>query len=146
MWIGNHSWTHPDLTTMTRAQMLAELQQTQHTLRQLTGTAPTLFRPPYGETNTTLRTVEQKLGLTEIIWDVDSEDWNGASTAQIVQAASTLQNGQIILMHDQYATTIAAIPQIAADLRSRNLCPGMICPVTGRAIAPDSGVVPSRVD
>ncbi len=138
MWIGNHSWTHPHLPTLTQAQMLSELQQTQTILQQITGTAPKLFRPPYGETNATLKTVEQQLGLTEIIWDVDSQDWNGASTAQIVQAASTLQNGQIILMHDQYATTIAAIPQIAANLRSRNMCPGMISPATGRAVAPDS--------
>ncbi|SNT64468.1 endo-1,4-beta-xylanase, partial [Streptosporangium subroseum] len=139
MWIGNHSWTHPHLTQMSSAQIQSELQQTQQAIQQITGTAPRLFRPPYGETNATLKSVEQQLGLTEIIWDVDSQDWNGASTAQIVQAAGTLQNGQIILMHDQYATTIAAIPQIAANLRSRNLCPGMISPSTGRAVAPTGG-------
>ena len=143
MWIGNHSWTHPHLTQMSSAQILSELQRTQTAIQQATGTAPRLFRPPYGETNGTLKSVEQQLGLTEIIWDVDSQDWNGASTAAIVQAAGRLQNGQIILMHDQYATTIAAIPQIAANLRSRNLCAGMISPSTGRAVAPDGGGGPT---
>jgi endo-1,4-beta-xylanase len=143
MWIGNHSWTHPHLINMTSAQIQSELQQTQQALQQITGTAPQLFRPPYGESNATLRAVEQQLGLREIIWDVDSQDWNGASTAQIVQAAGTLQNGQIILMHDQYATTLAAIPQIAQNLRSRNLCAGMISPTTGRAVAPTGGGGPS---
>ncbi|MEU5990484.1 polysaccharide deacetylase family protein [Spirillospora sp. NPDC047418] len=137
MWIGNHSWTHPHLTQMSQSQMLSELQRTQQAIQQTTGTAPKLFRPPYGETNATLRAVEQQLGLTEVIWDVDSQDWNGASTAQIVQRAGQLQNGQVILMHDGYATTIQAIPQIVANLRSRNLCPGMISPSTGRAVAPD---------
>ncbi|RSN12644.1 polysaccharide deacetylase [Nonomuraea sp. WAC 01424] len=137
MWIGNHSWTHPHLTQMSTSQIQSELQRTQQAIQQATGTAPRLFRPPYGETNATLKSVEQQLGLTEIIWDVDSQDWNGASTAQIVAAAGRLQNGQIILMHDNYATTIAAIPQIAANLRSRNMCAGMISPVTGRVIAPD---------
>ncbi|MEU6412841.1 polysaccharide deacetylase family protein [Microbispora sp. NPDC046933] len=139
MWVGNHSWTHPHLTQMSSSQIQSELQQTQQAIQQATGSAPKLFRPPYGETNSTLKSIEQQLGLKEILWDVDSQDWNGASTTQIVQAASQLQNGQIILMHDQYATTVAAIPQIAANLRSRNLCPGMISPSTGRAVAPDGG-------
>ncbi|MFI9011184.1 cellulose binding domain-containing protein, partial [Actinosynnema sp. NPDC053489] len=52
------------------------------------------------------------------------------------QAASTLQNGGVILMHDGYQTTINAIPQIAANLASRNLCAGMISTTTGRAVAP----------
>ncbi|RCG26514.1 polysaccharide deacetylase [Sphaerisporangium album] len=139
MWIGNHSYTHPHLPQLSGSQMQSELQRTQQAIQQATGTAPKLFRPPYGETNSTLKSVEQQLGLTEILWDVDSQDWNGASTAQIVQAAGRLQNGQIILMHDQYATTVQAIPQIAANLRSRNLCAGMISPSTGRAVAPADG-------
>ncbi|MBB2744335.1 UNVERIFIED_ORG: endo-1,4-beta-xylanase [Microbispora rosea subsp. rosea] len=139
MWVGNHSWTHPHLIQMSSSQIQSELQRTQQAIQQATGSAPKLFRPPYGETNSTLKSVEQQLGLREIIWDVDSQDWNGASTAQIVQAASRLQSGQIILMHDQYATTVQAISQIAANLRSRNLCAGMISPSTGRAVAPDGG-------
>lgn len=136
MWVGNHSWTHPHLTQMSQAQMTSELSQTQNAIRQATGQNPRLFRPPYGETNGTLRAVEAQLGLTEVIWSVDSRDWAGASTAQIVQAASTLQNGGVILMHDGYQTTINAIPQIVGNLASRNLCAGAISPATGQAVAP----------
>jgi peptidoglycan/xylan/chitin deacetylase (PgdA/CDA1 family) len=139
MWIGNHSWTHPHLTQMSQAQMQSELSQTQNTIRSATGVTPRLFRPPYGETNSTLRSVESSLGLTEVIWDVDSQDWNGASTASIVQAAGRLTNGQVILMHDGIQNTINAIPQIMSGLASRNLCPGQISPTTGRAVAPDGG-------
>jgi len=137
MWIGNHSWTHPHMTTLSTAQMTSEISQTQQILQQVTGTAPKLFRPPFGETNATLKSVEAQFGLTEIIWDVDSQDWNGASTDQIVAAAGRLTAGQIILMHDFPANTIAAIPRIMSGLTSRNLCPGMISPSTGRAVAPD---------
>jgi endo-1,4-beta-xylanase len=142
MWVGNHSWTHPHLTQMSQAQMQSELSQTQNAIRSATGTTPRLFRPPYGETNSTLRSVEASLGLTEVLWDVDSQDWNGASTAQIVQAAGRLTNGQVILMHDGIQNTINAIPQIMANLNGRNLCPGMISPSTGRAVAPDGGNPP----
>jgi peptidoglycan/xylan/chitin deacetylase (PgdA/CDA1 family) len=139
MWIGNHSWTHPHLTTLSQAQMQSELSQTQNAIRSATGATPRLFRPPFGETNGTLKSVEASLGLTEIIWDVDSQDWNGASTAQIVAANGRLTNGQVILMHDGIQNTLNAIPQIVANLNSRNLCAGMISPTTGRAVAPDGG-------
>jgi cellulase/cellobiase CelA1 len=116
--------------------MNTEIGNTQQTLQQSTGAAPKLFRPPYGETNATLKSVEAQYGLTEIIWDRDSQDWNGASVSAIVQANAQLTNGQIILMHDWPANTVAAIPQIAAGLASRNLCAGMISTSTGRAVAP----------
>jgi peptidoglycan/xylan/chitin deacetylase (PgdA/CDA1 family) len=139
MWVGNHSWTHPHLVQMSQSQIDSELSQTQQAIASAGGGTPRLFRPPYGETNSTLKSVEAKYGLTEIIWDVDSQDWNGASTAAIVSAAGRLTNGQVILMHDGYATTNAAVSQIAGNLAARNLCAGMISPSTGRAVAPDGG-------
>ncbi|GAA4435794.1 polysaccharide deacetylase family protein [Phytohabitans houttuyneae] len=139
MWIANHSWTHPHLPQMSTQQITSELSQTQQAIQQATGQTARLFRPPYGETNATIRSIEAQLGLTEVLWDVDSQDWNGASTSAIVQAAGRLQNGQVILMHDGYQTTIQAVPQIASNLASRNMCAGMISTATGRAVAPDGG-------
>jgi peptidoglycan/xylan/chitin deacetylase (PgdA/CDA1 family) len=141
MWIGNHSYDHPHLTTLGQSQIDSEISRTQTAIARAGGGTPKLFRPPYGETNSTVKAVEAKYGLTEIIWDIDSQDWNGASVAQIVQANSRLTNGQIILMHEWPANTLTAIPQIAQVLASRNLCPGMISPQTGRAVAPSGGGV-----
>jgi peptidoglycan/xylan/chitin deacetylase (PgdA/CDA1 family) len=142
MWIGNHSFTHPHMTQLSPAQMSSEITRTQQAIAQATGSAPRLFRPPYGETNATLRSIAAQNGLTEVLWSVDSQDWNGASTASIVQAANSLQAGGVILMHDGYQTTNAAIPQIVANLGNRGLCPGMISPSTGRAVAPDGSGTP----
>jgi peptidoglycan/xylan/chitin deacetylase (PgdA/CDA1 family) len=139
MWIGNHSWDHPHLTTLGQSQIDSEIGQTQTAIANAGGGTPKLFRPPYGETNSTVKAVEAKYGLTEIIWNIDSQDWNGASVAQIVQANSQLTNGQVILMHEWPANTLTAIPQIAQVLASHNLCPGMISPQTGRAVAPSGG-------
>ena len=136
MWIGNHSWDHPHLTTLSQSQIDSEIGRTQTAIANAGGGTPKLFRPPYGETNSTVKAVEAKYGLTEIIWDIDSQDWNGASVAQIVQANSQLTNGQVILMHEWPANTLTAIPQIAQVLASHNLCSGMISPQTGRAVAP----------
>jgi peptidoglycan/xylan/chitin deacetylase (PgdA/CDA1 family) len=136
MWVGNHSYTHPHLIQQSQSQVDSEISRTQQAIAGAGGGTPRLFRPPYGETNATLRTVEAKYGLTQIIWDVDSQDWNGASVDAIVSANARLQNGQIILMHEWPANTRAAIPRIAQGLASRGLCAGMISPQTGRAVAP----------
>src|SRR6266540_1265703 len=137
--IGNHSWNHPHMTTLSQADMQSQISRTQQAIQQTAGVTPNLFRPPYGETNATLRSVESSFGLREIIWDVDSQDWNNASASAIRQAAARLTNGQIILMHDWPQNTIQALPGILQDLQARNLCPGHISPSTGRAVAPSGG-------
>jgi len=143
MWVANHSWNHAHMTSMSQSQMQSDLSQTNSAIQSATGVRPQLFRPPYGETNSTLQSVASSLGLRQVIWDVDSQDWNGASVSQIVSNAGRLQDGQVILMHDGIQNTRDAIPQIMANLSSRNLCPGMISPSTGRAVAPD-GTPPPR--
>jgi peptidoglycan/xylan/chitin deacetylase (PgdA/CDA1 family) len=137
MWVANHSYTHPHMTQLSQTQMDSEVSRTQQAIANAGGGTPKLFRPPYGETNATLQSVLSRYGLTQIIWDVDSQDWNNASVDAIVQAAGRLTNGQVILMHDWPANTVAAIPRIAQGLTARNLCAGMISPQTGRAVAPD---------
>lgn len=136
MWVGNHSYTHPHLTQQSQAQVDSEISRTQQAIAAAGGGTPRLFRPPYGETNATVQSVEAKYGLRQIIWDVDSGDWNNASVDAIVAANARLQNGQIILMHEWPANTLSAIPRIAQTLASRGLCAGMISPQTGRAVAP----------
>ncbi|MDQ1288852.1 MAG: peptidoglycan-N-acetylglucosamine deacetylase, partial [Actinomycetota bacterium] len=130
-WIGNHSYTHPHMASMGQSQMTSELQRTQQAIQAGGAPAPKVFRPPYGEQNGTLQSAASALGLRTVTWDVDSKDWNGASTQAIVSAAGSLQNGGIILMHDQYQATRDAVPQIVKNLSSRGLCPGMISPSTG---------------
>ncbi|MEV4134948.1 polysaccharide deacetylase family protein [Dactylosporangium sp. NPDC049742] len=137
MWVANHSWTHGHLTRLGTARMTSELARTQRAVRRATGTTPRLFRPPYGETNAALQAVASGLGLTEVLWSVDTQDWNGAGTDRIVRAASTLQPGGVLLMHDGHQATIDAVPQIVADLTARGLRAGMISTATGRAVAPD---------
>ncbi|UWE13302.1 polysaccharide deacetylase family protein [Actinacidiphila bryophytorum] len=139
MWVGNHSYTHPHLIQESQSQIDSEVSRTQQAIANAGGGTPKLFRPPYGETNSTLQGVESKYGLTQVIWDVDSQDWNGASVDAIVAANNQLQNGQVILMHEWPANTLAAIPRIAQNLASRGMCYGMISPQTGRAVAPTGG-------
>ncbi|NUT46648.1 MAG: polysaccharide deacetylase family protein, partial [Saccharothrix sp.] len=124
MWVGNHSWSHPYLTNLSAAAVAKELGDTQNAIRNATGQTPTLFRPPYGATNATVLGEARKLGLTQVIWTVDSQDWNGASTDAIVRAATGAGAGGVVLMHASYQTTVNAVPRIVQGLAAKNLCPG----------------------
>ncbi|RKS69133.1 polysaccharide deacetylase [Actinomadura pelletieri DSM 43383] len=139
MWIANHSWSHPQMTKLSEPEMETEITRTQETIERITGTAPKLFRPPYGDTDATVKGVAERLGLIQVLWDVDTRDWTGKPAEEIVAEAVTVESGEIVLMHDGYPATIEAVPLIAKNLRSRGLCAGMISPVTGRPVQPDDG-------
>ncbi|WP_197043299.1 polysaccharide deacetylase family protein [Saccharothrix sp. NRRL B-16314] len=135
MWVGNHSWSHPRLTQLSASQLTAELSNTSNAIRSATGQTPTLFRPPYGDTNYAVQTEARRLGMAQVIWSVDTRDWANASTDAIVRSATGATFGGIVLMHDGYQTTVNAVPQIVRGLQAKGLCPGRI-DNTGRVVAP----------
>lgn len=142
--VHNHSYSHPQMGSLSYQQVYDELNRANQAIQNAGAPKPTLFRPPYGTVNSTIQQAAQALGLRVITWDVDSQDWNGATASAIVTAANSLQNGQVILMHDgSYTNTNAAIAQIASSLRAKRLCPGRIDASTGRAVAPSGGVASS---
>src|SRR4051812_5018468 len=63
MWIGNHTFTHPHLPQLGEPDTFEEISGTQTVLQDLTGEEPTLFRPPYGETDEHVRADLQRIGL-----------------------------------------------------------------------------------
>lgn len=127
MWIGNHTFSHPRLTQLGEPAASREIARTQQAIRRITGQAPTLFRPPYGDTDERVRTAAAALGLTEVLWTVDTRDWAGATSDEIVAAAATVQPGGIILLHDGgYQATVDAVPRILRGLADRGLRPGRI--------------------
>src|SRR5207302_10063286 len=101
----------------------------QQAVRRATGLLPTLFRPPYGDTDASIRAAASEFGLSEVLWSVDTRDWAGAGADEIVEAASAVRPGGVILMHDGgYRSTVEAVPRILRMLAERGLCPGRIVP------------------
>jgi peptidoglycan/xylan/chitin deacetylase (PgdA/CDA1 family) len=125
-WVGNHTYTHPHLPAIGEPAAYQEIASTQFVLQQATGRLPTLFREPFGDWSDQVRADLASIGLLEVLWTVDSRDWAGATTDEIVAAAATLQPGGIILMHDWATASVAAVPRIAEGLRARGLCAGRI--------------------
>jgi peptidoglycan/xylan/chitin deacetylase (PgdA/CDA1 family) len=134
--IQSHAHNHVDMGGYSVQQVTQELTNANQAIQNAGAPKPTIFRPPYGTVTNNIRSAASALGLYTVTWDVDSADWNGASVQNIVSAVGRAQNGQVILMHQNQNNSLQAIPQIAANLKSRGLCPGRISPTNGRAIAP----------
>ncbi|MFF1869174.1 polysaccharide deacetylase family protein [Kitasatospora herbaricolor] len=135
--IGNHSFSHPHLTGLRPAEIEAEIERTQRTLSRLTGTRPTVFRPPYGESDRVVRAAATAAGLTEVLWTVDTRDWAGADPEGIAGAVATARAGDVVLLHDAgQRNTVDALPFVLAALARRGLIPGPL---------PDSRLADSRL-
>lgn len=129
-WVGTHTITHPHLPQIGEPTAFDEIAGAEYILKGITGRWPTLFREPFGEVSDQVRADVQTLGLTEVLWTVDSRDWAGASVDEIVAASDTLQPGGIMLEHDWAQNTIDALPTIVEHLKQRGLCPGKIVSTT----------------
>ncbi|MEI5521991.1 polysaccharide deacetylase family protein [Streptomyces brasiliscabiei] len=115
--IGNHSWNHPDLTRLTAEQVAHQLNRTSAAIKAATGTAPTLFRPPYGAVNARVKAATT---LSPVLWDVDTEDWKYRDAAKVARTViDTTRRNDVVLMHDIHPTSVAAVPEILRTLTAR---------------------------
>ena len=115
--IGTHSNTHPHMSKLTSSQMQAELSTSMDLIKNITGKEVTLFRPPYGDYNDSLVSVAESLNLKTIQWSVDSLDWKGLTTSQMMaRITPSVENGSIILFHNNSDHIVEALPVIIDTL------------------------------
>ncbi len=120
--VANHSWSHPLFTQLGPESVESQLRRTHDAIVKACGTAPLLYRPPYGAVRISQRTrIEKTFGYPAILWDVDPQDWKHPRSAQKVYDSihSQTRPGSIILCHDIHETTIAAMPSTLDDLTAR---------------------------
>jgi peptidoglycan/xylan/chitin deacetylase (PgdA/CDA1 family) len=122
--IGNHTYTHVKLTQLPDAGVAAELARTQETIRQITGHAPRLLRPPFGELRKNQSPLVRNAGLQVALWSIDSRDWSHPATSESVShVIKYLQSGAIILFHDLTPATGHVIPSLMDAVDEKGLSP-----------------------
>jgi hypothetical protein len=122
--IAVHTWSHPPLTSLTNEEIVAELGWTRKAIKAVLGVTPTLMRPPYGDIDDRVRAISLAMGLVPVIWSqtktgakFDTNDWRVAagsipgnaslaSFEQILNNATTLDSGFIVLEHDLFEITV----------------------------------------
>jgi len=121
--LGDHTWTHPNLTGSSAGAVRSQLASTKSRIAAVSGYTPCLFRPPYGSYDSTVVSVARSLGLDTITWEVDPADYTLPGSGAIAQRVlAQTQRGSIVLSHDgggPRLQTLAAYPRIIAALRAR---------------------------
>lgn len=99
--VGNHTWSHPLLTKMTRRQIRSEMERTSDVVEESCGERPEWFRAPYGAWNRAAFQIGADLGMEPLAWTVDTLDWTTPGSRTIV---SRVENGAapgvVVLSHD----------------------------------------------
>ncbi|MCS5713457.1 polysaccharide deacetylase family protein [Herbiconiux sp. CPCC 205716] len=115
--IGNHTWNHPDLTKLPDAEVRSQLDRTSALIRATIGAAPTTFRPPYGAVD---KRVLDDTALPAILWTVDTLDWQLPDDDVLLgRAVTSVDPGDIVLLHDVHENTARMTPAILDGLLGR---------------------------
>ncbi|KQH79977.1 carbohydrate degradation protein [Mycobacterium gordonae] len=113
MEVGNHTWEHPNMTTIDPAQIPRQLAAASQAITAATGCSPTLLRTAGGLINDAVLDEARRQGLADINWDVIPFDWiNDANTAATRSMLITqIKPGSVVLLHDTYSSTVDLVYQ-----------------------------------
>jgi peptidoglycan/xylan/chitin deacetylase (PgdA/CDA1 family) len=117
--LGNHSWDHPPLTSLSHGALRGQLERTQEVVKAATGATMRLLRPPYGATDGKVAEEAAHVGLAQIMWDVDTLDWRDRDSSLVARRASEARPGSVVLMHDIHKSTVDAVPRLLRLLNAK---------------------------
>lgn len=113
--IGNHTYSHMQLNKGNGEAFKEELIKTNGLIEELTGQEVQYVRPPYGSWD---KKFEKELNMFPVLWTIDPLDWCSDNVSGIVRkVTSKAKENSIILMHDEYKSTVTAALQIIDTLQ-----------------------------
>jgi peptidoglycan/xylan/chitin deacetylase (PgdA/CDA1 family) len=119
---GDHTMTHPFLPALPYAEVVEQIAADQRLIERTVDEPVLVFRPPYEGHTAAIDAEVKRLGMVEVLWDVDSADSLGANYPGIEHnVIAGLYPGSIIEMHENRGQTIRALDVIFAALRKRHL-------------------------
>ena len=123
--VGNHTNTHPDMTSLTVDQVIDEMRQVEGDFKAQFPDAPELmfFRPPEGAVNEWLLRLEAKLGYRTVMWSYTYYDFDVNNQWDYDDALNTLKShlhpGCVYLLHAESSTNAAVLPELIDWIRSQ---------------------------
>lgn len=123
--VGNHTYHHDLLDTMSPSTLAFEIDRTEALVRAVIGVRPYLFRAPYGALHHPIAVREVfSRGYTPVFWAMDSNDWRVHSPQAVLENVRAeldrSPRGGVLLMHDTLPWSVAAFPLIADEIDRRN--------------------------
>ena len=113
--IGNHTYNHVDIRNMTESAAKEEILKANEVIIKYTGEEPYFLRPPFGNGSGRL---EKDLEMIQVLWTIDTMDWACKNEAKICNTVyREIEENSIILMHDEYPTSVRAALSIFDQLQ-----------------------------
>ena len=115
--LGNHTYNHVQLNKIPETTARQEILKTNNEIYEATGKYPEYMRPPYGAWK---KNMELCVGMLPVFWDIDTLDWKSQNVDAILKAAGEEpEDGSIILMHDEYQTSVEAALLLVDRLKEK---------------------------
>ncbi|GAA2479573.1 hypothetical protein GCM10009858_16430 [Terrabacter carboxydivorans] len=143
--VGNHTYTHPDLTTLSSSRVRSEIRSAATRIKAVTGQDPRpWFRFPFGAVDARTISLVNAECYVPFRWTVDTLGWKGTSSGQSVstvvsRVTSAARTGEIVLMHvgahptDHSTLDADALPRMIGELRARGYTFATLAAVIGPA-------------
>ncbi|WP_010252427.1 polysaccharide deacetylase family protein [Acetivibrio cellulolyticus] len=119
--VANHSYAHLRMGAIDNSTIRSEIAKCDDVIKKITGKKPDLFRAPYGDYNNSVVRIAREYNEYTIQWDVDSLDWKPGITSEEIhnRVLKKVNNGSIILFHNDTPHTAKLLPSIITSLKSQ---------------------------
>jgi len=118
--IVGHSWDHTNFTKASEGEIRRQITDTANKIETVVGMPQKIYRPPYGAISDKVKSVSKDLGYTLLLWSVDPQDWRYRNADSVYNhIMRNAKNGSVILCHDLYGSTAAAMERVIPELMNR---------------------------
>ena len=115
--IGTHSYEHVNLSNLTDAAAIEQVDKTNAAIHAIIGEFPEYIRPPFGCWKPNL---DYETTMIEVLWDVDPKDWATSNSSVIAQRVlGDVEENDIILLHDASESSVLAAFKIIDELKTQ---------------------------
>ncbi len=115
--IGNHSYSHIQLTAVSHEKAIEEINKTNEAIYNCIGEYPEFIRPPFGSIT---KAMEKEVDMITVLWNIDPLDWCRTNAVCITRCVvNEVEGYDIILLHDQYESSVQAALQIVDTLKKQ---------------------------
>lgn len=118
--LGSHSWFHSKQTALSAEERAEDFARVAKAFEEATGSAPYLFRAPYGAIDDAVKADLVNQNMISVLWSLDTEDWRASSADAVYKSVmDVVRDGDIILMHENAEYTVEVLPRILAALKEQ---------------------------
>lgn len=117
--VGNHSYDHPHLTSLTAEEIASQLKKTNYAVQKYSGKKPVYLRPPYGSYNDLVLEIVAENDMKVVLWSLNPEDWASPGVDVIIsRVLEQASDGSVVLLHDTWQTA-QMLPELITTLKER---------------------------